>query len=93
MKRREAILARKEKRRSKTLNELDFLLGVYDESRMGALRFKNDENGEFLSCDKELATPPWTTLRTLESASMEFEKDESGTNEKWLYMIWRNCAV
>ena len=87
MKRREVILARKEKRRPKTLNELDFLLGVYDESRMGALRFKNDENGEFLSCDKELATPPWTTLRTLESASMEFEKDESGTNEKWLKQL------
>ena len=87
MKRREAILARKEERRPRTLNELDFLLGVYDESRMGALRFKIDEDKEFLSCDKELATPPWTTLRTLESASMEFEKDESGMNEKWLKQL------
>lgn len=87
MKRREAILARKEERRPRTLNELDFLLGVYDESRMGALRFKIDEDKEFLSCDKELATPPWTTLRTLESASIEFEKDESGMNEKWLKQL------
>ena len=87
MKRREAILARKEERRPRNLNELDFLLGVYDESRMGALRFKIDEDKEFLSCDKELATPPWTTLRTLESASIEFEKDESGMNEKWLKQL------
>ena len=87
MKTREAILARKEERRPRNLNELDFLLGVYDESRMGALRFKIDEDREFLSCDKELATPPWTTLRTLESASIEFEKDESGTNEKWLKQL------
>ncbi|MBS6713432.1 MAG: type II toxin-antitoxin system HipA family toxin [Ruminococcus sp.] len=87
MKRREAIIARKEERRPKALNELDFLLGVYDEARMGAIRFKNSEDGEFLSCDKELATPPWTTLRTLESASIEFEKDESGINEKWLKQL------
>ena len=39
MKRREAILAKKEERKPKRLTDLDFLLGVYDETRMGALRF------------------------------------------------------
>jgi serine/threonine-protein kinase HipA len=40
MERREAAFARKEKRKSKTLFETDYLLGVYDGHRMGAIRFK-----------------------------------------------------
>lgn len=84
MKRREAINAKKEDRKPKHLTEIDFLLGVYDETRMGGLRFSLKENGPFLSNDKELATPPWTTLRKLESASLAFEKNEDGMEEKWL---------
>lgn len=87
MKRREAIQAKKEDRKPKALQESDFLLGVYDAARMGALRFKTEEGGNFLSDDKELATPPWTTLRTLEAASFGFENDESGLNEKWLNQL------
>ncbi len=84
MKRKEAIDARKEDRKPRKLTEGDFLLGVYDESRMGALRFSLEEGGEFLSNDKAFATPPWVNLRTLENASIAFENDESGLNEKWL---------
>ena len=58
MKRREAINARRESRKPKALTESDFLLGVYDESRMGALRFKLEKDDEFLASDKELAAPP-----------------------------------
>lgn len=78
MKRREALQARKENRKPKVLGESDYLLGVYDKARMGALRFKTQENGVFLSDDRGLAVPPWTTLRTLEAASLGFENDESG---------------
>lgn len=84
MRRREAILAHREGRKPKALTESDFLLGVYDDARMGALRFAAEENGPFLSDDKALATPPWVTLRELESASLSFEKDESGLEEIWL---------
>ena len=87
MKRREAVQARKEDRKPRVLGESDFLLGVYDEARMGALRFKTNENEEFLSSEKDLATPPWTTLRTLEVASIGFEQDESGLEEKWLKQL------
>ncbi len=48
--------------------------GVYDETRMGGIRFKKDPDGPFLSDDKETAAPPWTALRTLEEASRNFEK-------------------
>ncbi len=87
MKRREAILAKKEERKPRRLTTIDFLLGVYDETRMGALRFAEQEGGPFVSNDKDLATPPWTTLRKLETASLAFEKDEDGEAEKWLKQL------
>ena len=87
MRRREAIQARKEERKARTLFENDYLLGVYDKARMGALRFKTEEEGTFLADDEELATPPWTTLRSLEAASFGFENDESGLEEKWLKQL------
>lgn len=87
MKRREAILAKKEERKPKRLTDIDFLLGVYDETRMGALRFAVSEGGPFLANDKDLATPPWTTLRKLESASLAFEKNDDGMEEKWLRQL------
>lgn len=87
MKRREAILAKKEERKPRRLTTIDFLLGVYDETRMGALRFAEQEGGPYISNDKDLATPPWTTLRKLETASLAFEKDEDGETEKWLKQL------
>ena len=87
MKRREAIRAKKEKEKPRKLLESDYLLGVHDEARMGGLRFKTESNGDFLADDKELAAPPWTTLRELEQASISFERDESGLEEKWLNQL------
>ena len=87
MKRREAIIAKREERKPRTLTEADFLIGVYDETRMGGLRFSASKGGAFLSDDKELATPPWTTLRKLESASLAFEKNDDGMEEKWLKQL------
>ncbi len=66
MKRREAQLAKEENRSARTLNEMDFLLGVNDESRMGALRFKLTENGSFLNNDSSRPTPPWSSVRELQ---------------------------
>lgn len=87
MNKRERLLAEKEARKPKKLNDSDFLLGVYDETRMGGIRFKLEENGEFLSDDKETTAPPWATLRTLEEASRQFENDATAFNEKWLNQL------
>jgi serine/threonine-protein kinase HipA len=87
MKRREAILAREENRKPRALTESDYLLGVYDETRIGALRFSIEENGSFLSADKGLCSPPWTTLRSLETASIAFESDENGQEGKWIRQL------
>jgi serine/threonine-protein kinase HipA len=87
MKRREAIRARKADEKPKKLLESDFLLGVYDEARMGGIRFKTEINGDFLSNDKDFATPPWTSLRELEAASAAFENDDARLEEKWLRQL------
>ncbi|MCF6358994.1 MAG: HipA N-terminal domain-containing protein [Draconibacterium sp.] len=47
MERRESVIARKTKQPKKRLLESDFLLGVNDETRMGALRFKLEETDYF----------------------------------------------
>jgi serine/threonine-protein kinase HipA len=85
--RRERIQANNENRKPKKLYESDYLLGVYDETRMGALRFKLDKDGSFLSNDSEVAAPPWATLRTLEEASRRFEEDDNFLNDKWLKQL------
>lgn len=87
MNKHERILAEKEGRKPTKLYDSDYLLGVYDETRMGGIRFKVNPEGPFLSDDKETAAPPWATLRTLEEASRNFENDETGLTEKWLNQL------
>jgi serine/threonine-protein kinase HipA len=90
MKRREAQEAREEKRSPKALRESDYLLGVYDGHRMGALRFRADPGGPFLDADRAHAAPPWTSLRELENASLQLEKDDAENDpeySKWLKLL------
>lgn len=89
MNKRERLQAEKEGRKPRKLYDSDYLLGVYDATRMGGIRLKSDMEGSFLSDDKESTVPPWTTLRTLEEASRNFESDESGLAEKWLNQLIR----
>jgi len=71
------------------LHELDFLLGVQDTSRMGALRFKLDPDGPFLDDSKDNPTPPITHLRELQASVKAYEEDEDGKNgDKWIPMLF-----
>lgn len=90
MRRREAAMARLENRPEQRLFETDYLLGVFDGHRMGALRFKLDENGPFLNDNRKMATPPWTTIRELEQISLRLEEDEVIDDPEylnWLTML------
>ncbi|NCC99041.1 MAG: type II toxin-antitoxin system HipA family toxin [Bacteroidia bacterium] len=87
LKRREAIVARNEQRLPHTLGESDFLLGVFDDARMGGLRFKLDPNGHFLDNDAALSTPPMAALRDLEYASQQLETDESIQSDRWIKLL------
>ncbi len=89
MDRREAILAKNENRKLKNLFEEDYLLGVYDLHRMGALRFKQESEGPFLNDNMGLASPPWTSLRELEFASLQLENNELKDEDlvKWISLL------
>jgi serine/threonine-protein kinase HipA len=88
MRRREAQLARAEGREERRLLESDYLLGVHDGHRMGALRFRMGER--FLDDNDQLASPPWTSLRELEHASLQLERDGAEDDPDyghWLRML------
>jgi serine/threonine-protein kinase HipA len=89
MKRREAIIARQQDRRPRVLFEVDYLLGVHDLNRQGALRFKTELDGEFLDNDERLAAPPISSLKELEFAVKKVEENNSDDADylKWLYML------
>ena len=87
LERKEAEMARLENRKVRNLFETDYLLGVFDGSRMGALRFKIDPKGDFLDNDADMATPPWTSLRDLENASLNLEDCPEVQQSKWLRML------
>jgi serine/threonine-protein kinase HipA len=90
MRRREAWLAHEEKREERVLLESDFLLGVFDGHRMGGIRFKLNPEGPFMNDQKKLATPPWTSLRELENASLQLEKEDAINDPeyaKWLSVL------
>ncbi len=90
MQRREALLARQEARAARPLQESDYLLGVHDANRMGALRFKTDPQGPFLDDDHRLSAPPMTSLRELEHAARQVEQNENPDDpeySKWLLML------
>lgn len=90
MKRREAIKSRETGEKPKHLHESDFLLGVHDETRMGGIRFKLNKNGAFLEHDEAVKTPPITSIRELEQASLRIEEDDFFNDteaKKWLKLI------
>ena len=89
--RREAILARQANRTERTLTEWDYLLGVHDLCRTGALRFRRDGASPFLDNNQALAAPPVTSLRELEAASAAME--EPGAADDPRFSQWLNLLL
>ena len=83
MQRRAAIEARKGIRATSRLNELDYLLGVHDSYRMGGIRFKRVGADAFLDDNSEFAAPPMASLRELEHAAMQIEKDDNIDSDEY----------
>lgn len=89
MERREAYQARQEERRPRDLDDWDFLLGVDDRTRMGALRLAPAGGGAFLAAES-LSVPPLARLRELEHWAGEAERGLGGelsADERWLAML------
>lgn len=82
------LIRRREKRTN--LLESDFILGVCDLTRPGAIRVKLDPSGPFVDDDLRDAAPPWTTLRKLEDSARHLDADDEGAGaERWLTDLFR----
>jgi len=92
MQRRENTRARHEGRKPRAFTEWDFLLGVHDETRLGAMRFRSAPGQPFIDSDEHLPAPPIASLRKLQIASLRFERhmdDESHPDyEGWLEQLF-----
>ena len=78
------------RRENRDLLESDYLLGVCDWTRPGAVRIKLERGGSFVAGGREDAAPPWTTLRKLEDSARHLDADEKGADgERWLKDLFR----
>ena len=80
MRRSERKNAENEKRTARALKEIDFLLMVDDEGRQGALRFKREEQGPFLTTYDKNHIPPLVAVGKLLTAASHVMR-ESDTEE------------
>lgn len=92
MQRRENTRARLNGEMPRSLTEWDFLLGVHDETRLGALRFRAPDGEAFIDSDNQFAAPPITSLPELQTASLQFERhvdeEEHPEYERWLAQLF-----
>ena len=89
MKRREAVAAKEEGRTPKTLGPWEFLLGVQDCTRMGALRFSRPGAQLFLA-DEALSAPPVARIAELQTIAFELtrkKQDDLDTLKEWLKVL------
>ena len=88
MKRRAVLIAKNEGDNLKVLHNIDYLLGVYDESRMGALRYKLHPDGAFLDNNQDFPTPHWSSIRKLQHGAKIVESgSDSSEMAKWLSIL------
>jgi len=89
MRRREALQARDEGRPARTLYSWNFLLGVQDITRQGALRFRRGDGEPYLA-DDALAAPPVTSLAELAEIAGELTRkdiDDLDRLRRWLAVL------
>jgi len=89
MKRREALDAKEQGRRPKNLYAWDYLIGVQDFTRQGALRFRIPGTETFLGAEK-MSAPPVTSLRELQAIAIELTKkriDDLDALKRWLAVL------
>ena len=89
MQRRETVEAKDAGRAKVTLGAWEFLEGVQDLTRMGALRFSAEEEGPFLASELR-AAPPMTSLVELQSVAMELSRkrfDDTDKLRQWLKVL------
>lgn len=76
MRRAESMRAKSMAETARTLSEVDYLLGVTDEARQGALRFSLKDGGPYLATKNKESVPPLIDLPRLLSATEHYLNDE-----------------
>ena len=90
MERREGEEARLAGRTPRRLSDWDFLVGVGDTARMGALRLRDPQTSHWVD-DRVPEVPPATRLRELEAAARAL--DEPGASARPEYAEWLQLLV
>jgi serine/threonine-protein kinase HipA len=89
MKRREALVAREEGRALNRLGSWEYLLGVQDFTRMGALRYSIPGSDIFLA-DEVLSAPPVAKIAELQAIALELTRKKIASPDKikkWLEVL------
>jgi serine/threonine-protein kinase HipA len=89
MKRREALSAKDEGRAPRTLYAWDYLVGVQDLTRQGALRLRGDGDTHFLA-NHPRSAPPVASLRELEAVAREItgkRLEDMDALRRWLAVL------
>jgi serine/threonine-protein kinase HipA len=89
MKRRETLEAKEAGRAPRKLDAWDFLLGIQDCTRMGALRYSHPDEELFLA-DEALAAPPVSKISELQVIAYELTRKKQASPEKikeWLKVL------
>lgn len=86
MDRREAIESRAEDRPRRVLREWDYLVGVDDGTRMGALRLLDHGIEQFVA-SRHPRAPPMTSLRELEAIARLVEQDTGSEVDKQILQL------
>lgn len=85
--RRERLMAQHDGRPTRTLTNYDYLVGIEDFTRMGSLRYKDDDSEDFINAGDKYLVPPIESLGALCNACHEIESAEERNElpqQRWL---------
>ena len=74
--RRERLTAQQEGRPKRMLTNYDYLIGIEDFTRMGGIRYKEEEGDDYINASAKYLAPPIESLRALCDACHEIELAE-----------------
>ena len=85
--RRERLTAQSEGRPTRMLTNYDYLIGIEDFTRMGGIRYKEEDSDGFINASEKYLVPPIESLRALCDACHEIELAEERNElpeQRWL---------
>jgi len=85
--RRERLTAQSEGRPMRKLTDYDYLVGIEDFTRMGGIRYKEEDSDGYINASSKYLVPPIESLRALCDACHEIELAEERNElpeQRWL---------